>query len=327
MYDIIPFNVSHGKIWDDFVMNQSINGTFLHTRRFLDYHPKDRFQDCSLIFYHNDHLAAVCPANLSEKNGKKIFFSHQGSTYGGLVISKRYYKSKYVMAMAAELKEYAKEAGFDEIYLKLTSDILSENNALLEFACYYNGFSEYKEINPYIDYDYYKEPVIKNLSQGKRTHVHKCERHDIKVRELESDVEIEKYYEILNENLKKYNLSPVHTLKELLDLRNNRLKEECEFFGAYLQGNMVAGGMMFYFKNVMVAHTQYLSARKEYAALSPMTYLYYWIIKMMKEQGYKKLSWGICTEEHGYVLNQGLLDSKEAYGSTYSNNYTCYISL
>ena len=84
---------------------------------------------------------------------------------------------------------------------------------------------------------------------------------------------------------------------------------------------------MFYFKSVMVAHTQYLSARKEYAALSPMTYLYYWIIKTMKERGFKKLSWGICTEEHGHVLNQGLLDSKEAYGSTYSNNYTCYISL
>lgn len=324
MYQIIPFDVDYEEIWDDFVMNQSVNGTFLHTRRFLNYHPKNRFQDCSVLFYCDKELVAVCPANIVEENGRKIFFSHRGSTYGGLVIAKKYYKAKYVIPMIEELKEYLQSAGYDEIYLKLTPEIFSQNDSLLEYACYYSGFSEYKELNPYIDYENYAEPVIKNLSQGKRTNVHNCERKNIQVRVLDTDIEISEYYDILCENLQKYQLKPVHSLEELLDLKNNRIKDECEFFGVYLDNVMVAGGMMFYFHNVGTAHTQYLSARQEYNVLSPMTYLYYWIIGEMKERGYKKLSWGICTEEHGKELNFGLIGSKESYGSTYSNNYTYY---
>lgn len=325
MYQIIPFNEDNEEIWDDLVMNRSVNGTFLQTRRFLNYHPRDRFRDCSILFYYNDKLAAVCPANIVEEDGKKKFFSHQGSTYGGMVIAKKYYKTKYVITMVEELKDYVKAAGYDELYLKLTPEIFSINASLLEYSCYYNGFSEYKEINPYIDFAHYLEPVIKNLSQGKRTNVHNCEKENLQVRTLNLEEEINEYYDILCENLQKYGLKPVHSLEELLDLKNNRIKEECEFFGVYLGDVLVAGGMMFYFKNVLTAHTQYLSAKQKYAVLSPMSYLYYWIIKTMKERGYQKLSWGICTEEHGKELNLGLIGSKEFYGGTYSNNYTCYI--
>lgn len=37
--------------WDRFVLKESINGTFLQTRKFLNYHPKDRFTDSSLVFF------------------------------------------------------------------------------------------------------------------------------------------------------------------------------------------------------------------------------------------------------------------------------------
>ena len=193
MYKIVPFHIENEKIWDEFVMHQSINGTFLHTRRFLNYHPKDRFQDCSVLLYCDEELAAVCPANVVEENGRKTFFSHKGSTYGGLVIAKKYYKAKYVLPMVEELKAYLQSGGYDELYLKLTPRIFSQSDSLLEYACYYNGFSEYKELNPYIEYENYAEPVIKNFSQGKRTHVHKCEREGIQVKTLCTDAEIGEY--------------------------------------------------------------------------------------------------------------------------------------
>ena len=34
--------------WDDFV-DSSDNGTIFHKRTFLSYHPKDRFEDASLV--------------------------------------------------------------------------------------------------------------------------------------------------------------------------------------------------------------------------------------------------------------------------------------
>ena len=36
--------------WDSFIRDSSINGNFLQSRRFLSYHPKGRFEDCSLLY-------------------------------------------------------------------------------------------------------------------------------------------------------------------------------------------------------------------------------------------------------------------------------------
>ena len=87
---------------------------------------------------------------------------------------------------------------------------------------------------------------------------------------------------------------------------------------------MIAGSMMFYFPKVHCAHTQYLAARQDYNKLSPMTYMYYSMIKKMKELGYKKVSWGTATEDLGSYLNIGLITSKEDFGSRYCNNLTYF---
>lgn len=72
--------------WDRFVLKESINGTFLQTRKFLNYHPKDRFTDSSLVFLCGNNIVAVLPANYNLAERKIV--SHQGSTYGGLILSK-----------------------------------------------------------------------------------------------------------------------------------------------------------------------------------------------------------------------------------------------
>ena len=35
--------------WDKFIAEKSINGTFLQSRRFFNYHPAGRFKDVSLV--------------------------------------------------------------------------------------------------------------------------------------------------------------------------------------------------------------------------------------------------------------------------------------
>ena len=39
MFRFERYNEQDEEIWDDFVMEKSVNGTFLQTRRFLNYHP------------------------------------------------------------------------------------------------------------------------------------------------------------------------------------------------------------------------------------------------------------------------------------------------
>ena len=58
-----------------------------------------------------------------------------------------------------------------------------------------------------------------------------------------------------------------------------------------------------------------------------MSFMYYSMILEAKKMNYKKVSWGVSTENLGCVLNQGLLKNKESYGSTYSVNKTFYKEL
>lgn len=327
MFEIRPYDNSYENLWEELVNHSSANGTFLQSRRFMKYHPAERFKECSLMIYNQkNQLVAVCPANTYTENEKRVFFSYKGATFGGLVISKKCYKAKYVLRLVRELKEYLKKEGFDEVYIKITPDIFSVlSTALLEYAFYYNGFEEYKELSTVILYEEYKEEILSNLTQGKRTHVHKCEKIGLNVRTLSNEEEIAEYYTILCENLEKYHTKPVHSLEELVDFKYKRLCDECEFWGTYLDSQMIAGGMLFYFNRTGIAHTQYLSAKKEYLTLSPMTYTYYHLIHEMRRRGYRGLSWGSSTENLGRTINESLIDSKESFGSSYSNNLTYHI--
>lgn len=317
--EIRLFKHSDETIWDNFILQESINGTFLQTRRFLNYHSPGKFKDVSLLFYNEkNRLIAVCPACQAESEQNIVFYSHKGSTFGGLIISKKFYKAHYVLDIIRNLKNYLEASGFQEAYLKITPDIFSkEKNALLQYCLFYEGFQELKELNTYISYTDYSEEVISNFAQGKRTNVHNCIKAGLYVKELIEDCEIEEFYSILKENLLKYHQKPVHSLHELLDLKHCRLNKEMEFYGVFMENNMIAASMMFYFFNSNTAHTQYLAAKQDFNKLSPMTFLYYSMIQEMKKKQFLYLSWGVATEHMGKYLNEGLLANKENYGSKY----------
>ena len=93
MFEILPYNPQLEKRWDKFVLNESMNGTFLQTRRFLNYHPKDRFEDASFLIESSGTIIAAFPGNHTN-TGKWI--SHQGSTFGGPIISKNFYTAERV---------------------------------------------------------------------------------------------------------------------------------------------------------------------------------------------------------------------------------------
>lgn len=65
-----------------------------------------------------------------------------------------------------------------------------------------------------------------------------------------------------------------------------------------------------------------MSADYRFTEFSPITYLYYKVIESAKKQGFKKLSWGISTENAGKELNMGLIRNKESYGSKHDLNRT-----
>lgn len=329
MFRFEKYDESSEKQWDQFISEKSINGTFLQSRRFLNYHPEGRFRDVSLVIYNEkNNIAALCPACEIEEDGKRVFFSHKGTTFGGIIIDKKHYNAKHVVVLVEELKEYLKSEGYAKAYLKMTSDIFSTTESdLFQYCFQHAGYTEHKELSTFINFSTYKEQILSNFAQGKRTNVHNCDKEGLVCKPLETREQIEEFYDILCENLAKHDAKPVHTIEELLDFKDSRLKDECGFFGIYKDDEMLAGSMMFYFDKVGCAHTQYLAARQAYNKLSPMAYIYYSMIVEMRERGYKTISWGTATEDLGEYLNMGLITSKEDFGSSYINNLTYEIEL
>ena len=329
MFHFEIYNDSKENEWDDFIENKSINGTFLQSRRFLNYHPLGRFKDVSLVIYNKkNNIAALCPACELDEEGDRVFYSHKGSTFGGLIVDKKHYNAKYITALVFELREYLIEKGYSKAYFKMTSDIFAtEETDLFQYVFQTVGCKEYKELSTYINFDKYKGDILSNFIHGKRTHVHNCIKEGLEMRELDTDDEIAEFYNILCGNLSKYDTKPVHTLNELLEFKKTRFIKECGFFGIFKKNEMMAGTMMFYFDNVGCAHAQYLASKQEYKKLSPMTFLYYSMIDEMKKRGYRKVSWGIATEIMGAVLNMGLITYKEDFGSSYVNNCTYLMEL
>ena len=306
-------------LWDSFIDNMSINGNFLQSRRFLSYHPKDRFDDFSLLFKDKKgNLRGVIPGAVRVVDGRKAFVSHPGSTYGGIVIDKKTTSAKRFQALIDDLFDFLTDREFSVIDLRFPPDFMwkRQDSPLVEYLLRLNGFSESTELTTYIDLCHYKENVLSNFSQGKRTNVNNGKKQGLRFEILTKQEDANSLHTLLSSNLRKFNSSPVHTADELWALYSNNLPGETELVGVRdKDGRLLAAGWLFVFEDMNTVHTQYLCADADYAALSPMTFLYYSCIMYCKEKGYRYLSWGISTEQRGKELNWGLTESKEHFGS------------
>ena len=66
--------------WDQFIRTSSRNGGIFQERDFLSYHPKEKFNDASLLFFEEGDLIGVFPAAIIIDDGKKKVISHPGSS-------------------------------------------------------------------------------------------------------------------------------------------------------------------------------------------------------------------------------------------------------
>lgn len=308
--------------WDKFVLERSMNGTFLQTRKFIGYHPEGRFQDCSVCVYKGTELVAAVLACEIMDEGKRTFFAHKGTTFGGITIARSVYTASAVSEILEGLTEFLKENGFEKIYLKMVADIYQkENTNLLDYFLYQRGFTDYKELNYYLPLDRYREDVSAPFTSSKRRDYRYSLKSGFVFKKLETREEIAQYYEVLLKNLNKLGLRAVHSLEDLYDLKFNRFEDRIEFYGVYHEEKMVAGSMLFYFGEDIV-HTQYLSSDEEYLKLFPMDFLIYHLIETAVEKNMRLFSFGICTEDQGRYLNLGLSRFKEGFGTEFCINHS-----
>lgn len=316
------YTSSYKEVWDNFVITKSINGTFLQTRQFLEYHG-ERFEDASLIIYKgHDTIIAVIPACIIRENDSCIFCAHRGSTFGGIIIARQFNNIEHVEAIMNIIEPFFMEQGYGEVHLKCTPHIFSNSGTeLLSYFLFQRGFSSYDEISSYIDFQNYQEDITANFTASKRRDYKYSLKYNLDFRELHTEEELSNFYSILCENLQKFDTTPVHSFDELLDFKKERLKNIVEFYGVFLQEELIAGSMLFNFSD-KVLHTQYLAASQQHLKMFPMNYLDTRLIMLAKERNFRYFSFGTSTEQHGKILNKHLAQFKEGFGTEYGLNRT-----
>lgn len=306
--------------WDQFVQYHSFNGTFLQTRNFLNYHG-NKFKDASIIIYKGqDTIVAVVPACVIQTQDKNICYSHAGSTFGGIVIGETFYDIEHMDAVMQILELYWRQQGYDEVTLRQTSEIFSKKNTgLLDYFLHKYGYVSYDELSCYVDFREYNADIISNFSAAKRRGYRYALNNNLVLKKIEKDEEVTEFYRLLCLNLEKYDTRPVHSCSELLDFKNQRLRDSVEFYAVYMEERMVAGSMVFKFEN-RVFHTQYLAADPAYLKFYSMYYLDEELISLAMKRGFRYFSFGISTEEQGKVLNKSLAQFKEGFGTQFAVN-------
>ena len=298
MFYIIKYDESQKKLWNDFVDNAK-NSTFLFKREYMDYHSA-RFKDESLLIFRKEKLFALLPANVINDT----LYSHQGLTYGGLILDKKANVGDVLLAFEC-INTYLKSIGIKRVYYKAIPHI-------------YHQIPSEEDL--YALYRLKANVVARNVSstiyQSDKIRFSELRRRCVK-KAIQSNVEIcqtndfASFWDILSSNLAtKYSTKPVHKLEEI-ELLHDRFPENIKLYMAYLDGNPIAGVVIYLTKNV--CHIQYISSSQEGKMCGALDMLFDKLINEIYLD-YPYFDFGQSTEQNGMYLNENLIFQKEGFG-------------
>lgn len=301
-YTIRKYQSSDYSLWNEFVANAK-NATFLFHRDFMEYH-QDRFEDYSLlVFDEKNHLKAILPANRVGDN----LYSHQGLTYGGLVINASTLLFE-VIQMSQVLLRFLYKQQILKLYLKIIpfiyNDIPSDEMEYISFLLHAKLYR--RDAIAILDITNQIEK-----SRVRKRGIEKGLNNNLVIKEVD-DFEIF-WNELLIPNLKeRYNVAPVHTLDEIRYLKL-KFPTKIKQFNVYLDKKVLGGVTIFETDNVI--HPQYIAGNKDFNNLyGGLDFLYdYLINKVYRESKY--FDFGISNEKNGMQLNEKLHYWKESFGA------------
>ena len=298
MFEIIRYSGEQKTAWNQFVSN-SKNGTFLFDRNYMDYH-SNRFEDNSLMVYRKGKLYSLLPAN---KVGN-VLYSHQGLTYGGLIMNK--VTVAECVAMFQQLNAYFKESGFEKVVYKPVPFIYHQHPAQEDLYALFRT-SNAKIIGRNISSTIIQSDKIKFI-ESRKSGVRKALLNNITIRQSS---DLRTFWEILDTNLRnKYGVKPVHTLSEI-KLLQARFPQNIKLYLAY-KDDVALGGTLLYITKPVV-HTQYISANIEGKELGVLDLLFDFLINH-EYTNYPYFDFGQSTEQMGGLLNESLIFQKEGFG-------------
>lgn len=308
---VIKYSPKYYDSWNEFVLN-AVNGTFLFHRDFMEYH-KDRFEDYSLLVLSNEKIVAVFPANIRDNT----VFSHQGLTYGGLIV-RNGERTTNQLTYFQEILDFVHGQEISEIIIK-------------EIPVFYHQY--FNDILPYLAYTKDAKNIKSEVcSVIDLTVPHRVSKSIIRDANsaskkgftIASTNDLSYFWEhILTKNLNnKYQTKPVHSYEEISFLKK-QFPKNILFYEVRLNNKVIGGCVLFINRDVV--HVQYISGLKDYRQMGGLDFLFAELIAEFKNTK-KYFDFGTSNEDNGRKINQGLMFWKEGFGArsctqkTYSFN-------
>ena len=298
MLEIVRYTPDQKQAWNDFV-SRSKNGTFLLDRNYMDYHA-DRFTDHSLMVYRRDKLYALLPGNIAGDT----FYSHQGLTYGGFIMSDKTAAADVVQLFRLLNDQFRRE-GIRKVIYKPTPWIYhrqpSEEDlyAVVEVC----GATVSRGLSSTISRDH----------QNKWYRIRECGARHAKQLGLtvEETEDYKPFWQVLSNNLReRYGLNPVHTVEEI-EMLHRRMPDHIRLM-VVKEGDETIGGTVLYVSD-RVVHSQYIAASPKGKQVHALDLLFDVVIrKALASHPY--FDFGISTEKRGTYLNEHLIYQKEGFG-------------
>jgi len=299
-FSVERYTASRKLEWDKFV-SAAKNATFLFSRDYMDYH-SDRFADHSLMIFNDGALVAVLPANL---NANGTLISHEGLTFGGLVVS-RAAKLGDVLACFHVVLHYLSQRQISKLLYKRIPDFY---NTLPDDEAAYALFL--------LDARLYRRDCAATISQADRLPFRRGHKRLIKIAaslgvRIVQETSFQPFWErvLVPQLAARHGVKPVHTLEEIT-LLASRFPEQIKQFSAYCGDEIVAGTTIY--ETPTVAHGQYGAVTEKGRQIGAEAYLFSTLIEQYKDKRF--FDFGISNEMEGRVLNHGLLEWKEGFGA------------
>lgn len=303
MIEVVPYVPELRTAWDAFIPACK-NATFLFSRSYMDYH-KERFEDSSFMVYQDSQLVALLPANRQDEH---TIVSHQGLTYGGLLVRHDEYSGNTLQYLGSILR-YCNAAGINRLLFKqIPSFYTSVSSEDIDYALFLAKASISRvDLVSALDL---QSPRRIPYQRRRKTGVKNALKNGIEVVETSDFSQF--WNELLIPNLhQRHAAVPVHSLQEIEFLFHEN--PGCiRQFNALYEGRVMAGCTVFEMSEC--ARAQYFSGCDEGRENGALDYLIHHLItEVYNEKSY--FDFGNSNIAQGQKVNTGLLGWKEGFGA------------
>jgi hypothetical protein len=290
--------------WDAFC-NESLQGTLLHTRRFLSYHG-ERFVDRSLIIEDEGKCVGLFPSALSPSNNKLVV-SHPGLTYGGVVHQGNLRGERMIEALTMIKRHYASLQLTKLLYKAVPTFYHQAPSQDDLYALFRLRAKRTRcDISSTID--------LRNrlsVSERRRRGLKKAVKAGVKI--VEGSQYLSELWGVLFENLeRKHGLSPVHNLEEI-QLLAERFPDNIRCICGEENRKVIAGTILFITPTTY--HAQYIASSEIGYDVSALDAIFEHCIQDAQQNNKRWFDFGISTEDNGFMLNDGLYRFKSEFGA------------